>query len=106
MRRRGKVMKNSRSLSFWFLGLGLLGGCGGGNASAPPPAITVDLSPNSAQALDVNQSESFTARVSNDSSNQDVAWTVTCPAGVNSCGAMTHIKSASGASGGFPCDRV
>ena len=39
MRRRGKVMKNSLSHSFSFLGLGLLDGCGGGNASVPPPAI-------------------------------------------------------------------
>jgi Putative Ig domain/Galactose oxidase, central domain len=74
----------------------LLSGCGG-STSTPPPVISVALSPNSAQALDVNQSDSFTATVNNDSSNQGVSWTVTCPAGAGACGAMAHAKTASGA---------
>jgi len=90
-------MKTLLSVLTFLCGLCLLAGCGGGNSTTPPPpAITVDLSPNSAQALDVNQSDSFTATVSNDSSNQGVNWTVTCPAGVNTCGAMLQSKTASG----------
>jgi len=73
----------------------LLSGCG--STSTPPPLISVALSPNSAQALDFNQRDSFTATVNNDSSNQGISWTVTCPAGVGACGATAHAKTASGA---------
>src|ERR1700724_677415 len=93
-------MKKSLAVLIFLCGLCLLAGCGSGN-STPPPAITIDLSPNSAQALDVNQSVSISANVSNDSSNQGINWTVTCPAGVNACGAMAQTKTASGAPNKF-----
>lgn len=91
-------MKKSLSLLISLYGSCLLVACSGGGSvlPPPPPAITVNLTPNSAQALDVNQSDSFTGTVSNDSSNQGVNWTITCPAGVNACGAMAQTKSASG----------
>ena len=91
-----------RSTSSWMLGAItvvaalLLSGCGG-STSTPPPVIFVALSPNTAQPLDVNQSDSFTATVTNDSSNQGVSWTVTCPAGMAACGAVANTKTASGA---------
>jgi probable HAF family extracellular repeat protein len=99
-------MKNSLSLLVSLISLYgscLLAGCGSGSAAPPPPplAITVDLTPNSAQALDVNQNLPVTANVNNDSSSEGVSWTITCPAGVNNCGAMAQAKSASGAQNKF-----
>ncbi len=86
-----------------LVGLCLLGGCAGGYTTSPPPpaSITVDLSPNSPQTLDVNQSLPITANASNDSSNQGVTWTVTCPAGIGTCGAMAQSNTASGAQNKF-----
>jgi hypothetical protein len=74
-------------------------GCGGGGVSdpsTPERAISVALTPNSAQALDANQSDSLTATVNNDSGHQGVNWTVTCPAGVSACGTMAQAKTSSG----------
>ncbi len=91
-------MKNSLLLLIAISGLCLLVACGcGGSYRPPPPIISVALTPNSAPALDASQSDSFTATVSNDSSNQGVNWTVTCPAGISACGAMAQAKSTSGA---------
>ena len=95
-------MKKSLLFLISSCGLCLLNSCGGaGNPPPPPPAIIVALSPNSAQALDVNQSISLTANVSFDSSSQGVTWTVTCPAGVSACGAMAQANSASGVPNNF-----
>src|SRR6266478_2317337 len=91
-------MKKSRLVFIFSSVLCLLEACGCGSTSAPPPpVIRVALTPSSALALDVNQSSSLTATVSNDSSNQGVNWKVTCPTGVSACGAMAQAKSASGA---------
>jgi hypothetical protein len=94
-------MNKPISLLFWLLGLGFLCSCGGGTSSPPPPAIAINLSPNSAQALDATQSVSFTANVTNDSSNQGVNWTVACPAAVTNCGVMTQTQTASGVADQF-----
>jgi hypothetical protein len=72
-----------------------LSACGSGS-SAPPPVISVTLSPNSTQTLDANQSASLTAMVTNDSSNRGVTWTLTCPTGITLCGTMAHPSSGSG----------
>jgi hypothetical protein len=61
-----------------------LNGCG---TSAPPPPIAVGLSPSTALALDVNQSASITANVSNDSGNHGFDWALTCGGG--NCGTIT-----------------
>jgi hypothetical protein len=93
--------------SLWFLilmcSVCLLSGCAGGSSAppSPPAAIVVSLSPNSVQALDVNQTIPFTASLSNDSSNQGVTWTVICPTGVSACGAMAQAKSAAGVPDNF-----
>jgi WD40 repeat protein len=96
-------MKKSLSVLISLCGLLLFTGCAGGNSTPPPrpAAITVTLTPSSAQALDVNQNVSITANVSDDSSNQGVNWTVACPAGVNTCGAMAQTNTASGAANKF-----
>jgi hypothetical protein len=72
-----------------------LSACGSGS-SAPPPVVSVTLSPNSTQTLDASQSTSLTAMVTNDSSNRGVTWTVTCPAGITLCGTMAHPSSGGG----------
>jgi len=96
----------------------LASGCGGGGSafpfsaparpSAPPsasphPQITASLAydPASLQ-IDTNQSEAFTATVSNDPKNKGVTWAITCasvtgPTPVPPCGGkMSKTASASG----------
>jgi hypothetical protein len=92
-------MKKSLLVLISIIGLGLLNGCG--SSGPPPPPIGVNLAPSTNQALDVNQSVPLTANVVNDTSNQGVNWTVICPAGVATCGAMAQAKSASGAADNF-----
>jgi Galactose oxidase, central domain/Kelch motif len=69
--------------------------CGGG--SPPPPPIGVQMSPASL-ALDVNQSSSVTATVSNAPTTQGFDWSLAC--GVGSCGSITP-HTASGAPATF-----
>lgn len=93
----------------WFTCLGLLlstllvmnAGCGGGGSPivqrfAPPQAISVTLSQNSAMVLDMNQSQTLTATVKNDPNNRGVTWTVACAPGVTACGTMANTSSPSG----------
>lgn len=75
--------------------LHIFGAFGCGNY-APPPTYTVGLSPASIQMLDINQSASFTATVSPDSSGQLLTWNVNCPPGVSTCGAVARASTASG----------
>jgi large repetitive protein len=49
-------------------------------------------------AIDMSQSDSLTATVSNDQQHKGVTWAVTCPNGVSACGAMANASSASGVS--------
>ncbi|MGB6485075.1 MAG: Ig domain-containing protein [Candidatus Acidiferrales bacterium] len=65
-----------RRLAFSALGLALLlaillSGCGG------ETGLSVELTPSVNQAVDQNQSVSFTAFVPNDTSNSGVTWTLT-----------------------------
>src|SRR5260221_1626062 len=83
-------------LSFIVIAFAIsLAACGGGSSASPVP-LTVSLTPSSVQALDASQSDSLIATVSNDSGSRGVTWTVTCPAGINTCGTMAQAKSASG----------
>src|ERR1700682_437727 len=78
----------------------MLTGCGGGGSTPAPQSrqesITVALSPTSGVALDANQSNSFTATVSNDGSNRGVSWTLSCPAAGSACGALAVSQTMSG----------
>jgi hypothetical protein len=94
-------MKKSLLFLLFVCTLCFLNACSGGSSAPPPLPLSVNLSPNAAQALDVNQSIPITANVSNDSSNQGVRWTITCPAGVNPCGALAQSKTASGTQNRF-----
>ena len=68
-------------------------GCGGG--SAPPPEITVSVSPTSA-SVQAGGTKTITATVTNDSKNQGVTWKVSCS--TSSCGSVSPTATASGAS--------
>jgi hypothetical protein len=46
--------------------------------------------------MDVNQTNSFTATVSNDAGNRGVNWTLTCAAGGSACGALAQSATPSG----------
>jgi hypothetical protein len=89
-------MKKYRLLLVSICSLCFLNGCG--TSAPPPPTITVGLSPSTALALDVNQSASITANVSNDSGNQGFDWALTCGGG--NCGTIT-AHTASGAPATF-----
>lgn len=58
-------------LGSWLLLAILISGCGGG-----PSGLAVVLNPGGNQAVDQNQSISFTAFVPNDTSNAGVTWTL------------------------------
>jgi large repetitive protein len=75
-----------------FLGVGFLAACGGGNT-----AITLEVTPNTAQTVDQGQVIQFTAILGNDTGNQGVTWmplTGTGCAGTG-CGALTNITKTS-----------
>jgi hypothetical protein len=94
-------MKKSFSLVVFLYSSCLLTGCGGaGNITGGGGGgtITVNLSPNSAVALDVNQSVPITANVGNDPSNQGFDWALAC--GGSNCGTIT-AHTASGAPATF-----
>ena len=83
-----------------ILGIGhclsiLLSGCGGRSSSPLPPPISVSLSQNSA-TVQAGATASFTANVSNDSTNSGVKWSVSCPTAP--CGTVSPVTTASGAS--------
>jgi hypothetical protein len=77
-------------------GLGLLlfvlGGCGGNSAGSTP---TIKLIPASAQDVDQGQSVSFTASVTDDTSNTGVSWKLTGPnCNGDSCGTFSNTTFA------------
>jgi hypothetical protein len=92
-------MKKSLSVLTFLYGSYLLNGCGSaGNITGGGGTITVNLSPNSTLALDVNQSVPITAIVTNDPSNQGFDWALAC--GGSNCGTIT-AHTASGAPATF-----
>jgi Putative Ig domain len=69
-------------------------GCGG--SQAIPPAISVSLSPSSAQTLDQGQSVNVSAIVANDAANQGVSWSLSgtgCTGAT--CGALSNRTATS-----------
>jgi hypothetical protein len=75
-----------------FLGAGFLAACGGGNS-----AITLEVTPNTAQTVDQGQVIQFTAILGNDTGMKGVTWkplTGTGCAGTG-CGTLTNITKTS-----------
>lgn len=77
-----------------FAALIFLFGCGGtnsgSNSNQPPPSVSVSVSPNTA-SLSVSGAQSFTAAVSNDSSNAGVTWSIGSGAGTLSASTLTGV---------------
>lgn len=73
-----------------------LTGCGGGNSvngnsgNSAPPSITIGINPASPTALAGGASESFTATVTNDSTNAGVNWAI-----ASGSGSLTVVTSTS-----------
>ncbi len=69
----------------------VLGGCGGNSAGSTP---TIKLLPGLAQDVDQGQSISYTAAVSDDTSNQGVSWKLTGPnCSGDSCGTFSNTTT-------------
>ena len=64
-------MKRLSLLLILALGF-VMTGCG----SSAPPAVSVAVSPNTAQTIDQGQQKSFTASVTNDAASKGVTWSV------------------------------
>lgn len=76
----------------------MLTGCGGsaaGESLQPPPQIAVAIH-ESAASVEMGQSDTLIATLTNDANNRGVRWYVSCPSAP--CGAMAKAQSASGAS--------
>ena len=58
-------------ISIW-----VLSGCGGGYQSTSMSAVSVSLSPSTAQSVDQGQTINITAAVANDSAYRGVTWSV------------------------------
>lgn len=73
----------------------LLAGCGGSTANVqnppppPPSQITVAFQPEPEPTIAVGFSESLTAVVTNDPSNDGVDWSLSCQGGAGTCGTLT-----------------
>lgn len=95
-------MKNFLVPLLTTCGLFFLSACGGSSGSTDGAnGITVALNPSASQTIDMNQSDPISATVSGDTGGKGVNWTVSCPMGVNSCGAMAQATTASGAQNMF-----
>jgi large repetitive protein len=75
-----------------FLGAGFLAACGGGNS-----AITLEVTPNTAQTVDQGQVIQFTAILGNDTGNQGVTWKTLTGSGCagTGCGTLTNVTKTS-----------
>ena len=97
------MVAKRRILSFCVLAMSLsVAGCGGGstmNVQNPPaqvlPAASIAFQPKPLGAIFVNQTATFTAVVSNDSTNAGVDWSLPCPSGAN-CGTLSPLHTPSG----------
>ena len=68
-------------------------GCGGGGTSTPPPPISVSVSAASS-LVDAGTTTTITAQLTNDTSNQGVAWTM-LPAPETGSGALINATGTS-----------
>jgi hypothetical protein len=90
-------MENNRAImiSFGFSLVAFLSGCGGGQATPPPP-VSVSLAPSSAQTVDPSRSVSFTSTVGNDMANKGVSWSVSGTGCAGSaCGTLSNQTTSS-----------
>ncbi|HTS36969.1 MAG TPA: choice-of-anchor D domain-containing protein [Candidatus Solibacter sp.] len=69
-------------------------GCSKAASAPPPPAISVTISPRSAN-VPANGTQLFVATVVNDATNKGVTWTVGCS--TPPCGSISPAATASGA---------
>lgn len=82
-------------------------GCGGSTATTPSvnapvrptPTMSVSIAanPSSSGRIDVGQTISLSASVSNDPAGKGVQWSIACSSGLNDCGGMAKNTSLSGA---------
>jgi hypothetical protein len=70
-----------------------LSACGGGSSNPPPPPISMLLS-QTAATVQAGATASFTANVTNDSTNSGVKWSVSCP--TSPCGTVSPMSTMSG----------
>lgn len=73
----------------------LLGGC----SSAPPPPISVSLTPSSSVAIDQSESVAITATAIHDSSGEGVTWSLNGPGSLSSTGPSAMVTYAGPARG-------
>ena len=76
---------------------------GGGGGTPPPPAVTVTLTPSSAQTINPGLILPVAATVTNDSANQGVTWTL---AGVGSLANPTTTSVTYSAPGSVTSDQT
>lgn len=78
---------------FALLAAIFVSGCGGSSNSAPP-AISVTVSPTTAQIIDQGQQKNFTASIANDTASRGVTWSVSGASCTGSaCGTLTGSTS-------------
>ncbi len=57
----------------------VMAGCASSSSPSTPPAVSVNLSPSSPQAIDQGQTVGITASVMNDTASKGVTWSLTGP---------------------------
>lgn len=91
-RSRQKRQKVMPFVLLAFLGAAFLSSCGGSNT-----AITLEITPNTAQTVDQGQVIQFTAILGNDTQNQGVTWQPLTGSGCagTGCGTLTNVTKTS-----------
>ena len=78
-----------------------LAGCSGGSSvskTTVPPAVSIAFNPVPPTSITVGTVTSMAAVVCNDANNYGVDWSLTCQTGAGTCGSISPVHTASGAS--------